>query len=928
MRRILIGTAIAVVLLLVALVAIVSLVDVNKYRPRIQAELQTKLGRAVTLGQLHLRVLPLSVRIDGVTIAEAPAFQSTLPFAKADEVYVSAHLFSLLSGNPSLKSVQLTKPRIELIRNAQGVWNFSTLGGTSGTSTNNKQSGGGLTLAELSLSDGQIGITDYLNHEPRTVYDHIDAKLTDFAPDKRFGVELAVHLPGKGKELASLKADVGPLKDRVAADIPIDGRFSLEEVSLAGFSHFAAGAIPDKTDATISGSGTLKSQNQNLAAQGHLKFADAVVRGVNIGYPIEADYDLTDDRRQSLIQVRSARLKLGSTPFSIGGQVNGAAKPTTVNLRIVTTNASITELARLAGATGVALSPNYKIDGKLNADVTITGPLNAPQLNGTLAANQLEASGGEIKQPVTVPTMSLALSPNSIQSNTFVARSGSTQVNTTFSLGQYSGTNPLIDATVKTSGANVAEVLNMAKAYGVEAAQGLTGTGVLSLDAHVQGPLKNSSQMNYSGSANLSNVSLSSPTLSKPIAIRTANVRFAQNGASFDGLSAAIGSTNLQGNLSAKNFSSPEVQFALSADKIDVAELQQLRTTTKAPPAGGGGKPSAPAEPSLLSKTSGQGTLAANSIVSQNFVLNNVRTTVRLDHGLITLSPLTANIFNGSEAGSIVLDTRPATSTCAVKAKFTGVDTNQLLSAVSSVKNRLYGSLAADTNVSFAVGSGPDLTRTLNGVLGLNVTNGRLEGINILQQVSAIGKFLGTAPAQNATNTELKKLSGTLDIKNGVASTNDLAAVLDAGSLSARGILNLVDQGVNMHLTAVLSSGVSQSVGGAKVGGYLNTALANNKGELVIPVVVTGSMAKPSFAPDVNALAEMKMKNMLPTSLDPGKLGSVLGGSGSTADAVNSILGGGAKQQGGNATQKSPQTTDDLVNSVLGQFGKKKKPPK
>jgi hypothetical protein len=42
---------------------------------------------------------------------------------------------------------------------------------------------------------------------------------------------------------------------------------------------------------------------------------------------------------------------------------------------------------------------------------------------------------------------------------------------------------------------------------------------------------------------------------------------------------------------------------------------------------------------------------------------------------------------------------------------------------------------------------------------------------------------------------------------------------------------------------------------------------------------------------------------------------------------VNSVLGGGAKQQGGNATQKSNQT-DDIVNSVLGQFGKKKKPPK
>jgi len=169
--------------------------------------------------------------------------------------------------------------------------------------------------------------------------------------------------------------------------------------------------------------------------------------------------------------------------------------------------------------------------------------------------------------------------------------------------------------------------------------------------------------------------------------------------------------------------------------------------------------------------------------------------------------------------------------------------------------------------------------------------------------------------------------------QNGVATTNNLVADLNEGSLSATGAMNLVDQGINMHVTAVLANGISQNVGGSKVGGFLNTALANNKGELVLPVIVTGNMNHPVFAPDAQAIAPMKLKNLLPTTGDPSKLtsggiGSVLGkNQGGAAGAINSILGG--KQSGGtqaqpNGQQQQQQKPQDIINGVLGQFGKKK----
>ncbi len=388
----------------------------------------------------------------------------------------------------------------------------------------------------------------------------------------------------------------------------------------------------------------------------------------------------------------------------------------------------------------------------------------------------------------------------------------------------------------------------MAKAYGVDSAQGMSGTGKLSANIHVQGPIAKTSELNYSGTANISAATLTAPSLTKPITIHSANAQFSQNSIAITGLSAAVGATGLQGSLSAKDFAAPDVQFALSSDKIDTADLESL--SAKQQPAKPGGAHAAQSnQPSLIDRMTGSGTLAAGTIKAQEIVLTNVHANCKLNHGLITLSPLSASIFGGTENGTLTLDVRPVNPLCSVNAKFSGVDTNALLSAVSSAKNTLYGSLAADTNLRFALVSSNELPQTLNGTVGFNVTNGQLKNVNILNELSKVGKFLGSAPAQAGSATALKKFSGTLNIVNGVASTNNLTAALDAGSLAANGTMNLVNQGLDLHMTAALASGTSKAVGGTQVGGFLNTALANNKGELVIPVIVTGTMAHPTFTP-------------------------------------------------------------------------------
>jgi uncharacterized protein involved in outer membrane biogenesis len=411
-------------------------------------------------------------------------------------------------------------------------------------------------------------------------------------------------------------------------------------------------------------------------------------------------------------------------------------------------------------------------------------------------------------------------------------------------------------------------------------------------------------------------------------------MQFTQNSVNLTNLAASLGSTNASGSLSIANFQAPRLTFVLTADKINTAELEQITggSEQKAPAKKKAESswslfPSAnaaptPSQPSLLQSATGSGTIAVGSILYQQTELTSVHANVQVDHGVIQLNPLISQLYGGQENGSITIDMRPNPMTYAVNAKLNGVDANKLLSSLSTVKDTLYGTLAASPNVTFATPPSGDIVQTLNGTLGLNLTNGKLTKIDLVNELAKVGKFSGGGAKGY---TAISQMTGTFNVRNGVAQTNDLKAALDVGTLAGTGTINLVNQDLNMHVTAVLNKGFSQSVGGAGVGGYLNTALANKNGELVLPAIVTGNMNHPVVAPDLEQIAKMKLNNLLPTAggLLNGKGGNDLG------SVVGGLLGGQkqGQQTGQQAQQQNQQANPlgDALNQLVGEKKKKKK---
>ncbi len=941
MRKLAVIIAIIVAILVVIIVVVPLVLDVNRYHGVVQTQLEKALGRPVTFGQMHLSLTPPSVRMDNVVIGEAPQFGRG-PFVSMNELDASVKLWPLLHKDVQIQSLDLKSPKVELIRSAQGVWNFSTLGqsqpaagappsrpaqqspqaktpGTPPKPSEPSETGGGFVLSNLQITNGQVTLIDEQKHF-KGVYNNIDFSLHGYEPGKPFDFSAALHLPGPGTETLSLSGTAGPVDQSDMLKTPFDGKLQLKEVSLGGIQKVLAVSSLNGIEGSASGEMALKNQNGAVSSQGSLDLTDGVIRNVKIGYPISLNYKFTDQLATNNLHIEQGNLKLGSTPVSIAGDINGGATPATLNVHVTADNASIAEVARLASAFGVAFNPNMQVAGKLSANLHAQGPASQPALNGTVSGKDIHISGGGLKQPVEVNAVDLDLTPRDIRSNPFTARSGGTQVAVQFALNNYTSASPVVDATVKTGNAQIPELLAIARAYGVSAVEGMDGSGVISLDLHATGPLKNTNAMNFSGSGKISNATLKTPQITQPVAIRNADLQFSQNAASLNNLNASLAGSNLTGNLTARNFSAPQLQFTLNADQLDVVKLQQvLGSAPPQPPqkraafalvprAYAQARP-APAAPSILEKISGGGNVTIGNLIYDQLQLQQVQSKVLFDHGVIRLAPITAGLYGGQQIGTITVDMRPTPMAVMVNTKLNNVDANKLISSVSSVKQTLYGLLAANANANFRAASAEDMARTLNGTIGINLTKGKLAHVDLLNQLANVGKFVGNglkSPSSTGAQpfTDIVQLTGNFDVVNGLAQTNNLKAVIPGGTMAADGAVNLATNALNMHVTAVLDKALSQQVGGTQVGGFMQTALANQQGELVIPILLTGTFDHPVVAPDLQKIAQMKLQNLLPTAANPGGL-------------VSGIL--GAVGKGGAQQPQQQRGLGGILGAITGQ---------
>lgn len=218
MRRFLkwlsIGLGSLIGLLAVFVAVVVLVVDPNDYRGTIAEQVEQRTGRQMVIeGDLGLTFFPwFGIEMGKTRLADAEGFGDK-PFASMDRVQLAVKVWPLLTGDLRLDTVILERPRIRLIRDAQGRANWEQFpkgepsapsgdgGGDSGQDSGLPPMVQGLQLAGVRIQEASLLYDDRQAGQTVTL-DPLNLRLSDV----RFGGEIPIEADwqvamGDGPEL-------------------------------------------------------------------------------------------------------------------------------------------------------------------------------------------------------------------------------------------------------------------------------------------------------------------------------------------------------------------------------------------------------------------------------------------------------------------------------------------------------------------------------------------------------------------------------------------------------------------------------------------------------------------------------------------------------------------------------------------------------
>lgn len=178
-----------------------------------------------------------------------------------------------------------------------------------------------------------------------------------------------------------------------------------------------------------------------------------------------------------------------------------------------------------------------------------------------------------------------------------------------------------------------------------------------------------------------------------------------------------------------------------------------------------------------------------------------------------------------------------------------GLQLGPALSAVADTPVTVSGSAGTDLSLQGRGFSMPELTKALEGAGHLAVKDGKIEGVNLLQEVASALKVVGVSLG-DAKATAFSTIETDLAIKQGVINMQRL--LMDSHDFQATGGGTIgFDQKLNLIVNLNLSQDVSQKLATASP----VVKIALKEGRLSLPLTITGTAQAPSYGVDVKGLS-------------------------------------------------------------------------
>jgi AsmA protein len=400
MKRILKILAIVVAVLIIILIAIPFFIDANTFRPKLETELTSALGRQVKVGNLSLSLFSGAVSADDISIADDAAF-SKAPFVQAKSLSVGVEMIPLIfSKTLNVTHITLNQPQIALVKSENGEkWNFSSLGNSSAPAqpapgSSSASSNPNLSVAKLSVKDGQVTLSQGGTIEKPKVYDKVNITITNFSFASSFPFTMSAELPGGGT--LTLDGTAGPINATDAATTPLNAKVTIKSMNVAqsGFIDPASG-IAGMADFD----GTVTSDGHEAKTNGTLKVADLKVaqKGSPAGKPVEITYAVVYDLKKQDGSISQGDVAMGKAVAHLTGTYDAHGKVTSVNMKLNGDGMPVDDLEAMLPALGVVLPPKATLKGgSLNVNVTIVGPVDKLVTAGTVRMQNTELANFDL----------------------------------------------------------------------------------------------------------------------------------------------------------------------------------------------------------------------------------------------------------------------------------------------------------------------------------------------------------------------------------------------------------------------------------------------------------------------------------------------------------------------------------------------------
>jgi uncharacterized protein involved in outer membrane biogenesis len=830
MKKTAVGVVIFIGVVILILAILPFAIDLNKHKDTILAQIKTHTNRQVDFQSIRLTILTgLGAEIKGLRISDDPAFSSE-DFLSLNAAKVSVAILPLLSKQIKIKTVVLKEPRIHVVKNSQGVFNFTTLiipkpGEEPKKKTPKPGAFAALLVSNVVIKHGAITYRDDTlknSAKPFTI-SNLDLESQDISMLRPVSFSLSASVMNPDGQNFALAGTIGPVPGEGGlGQTPIDVHLLLDALPLNTLPvnmPFQAGTM--KIDITAKGILNDKITSKAVMDLTGLKLSSAagtqqVKDQKGISCRISSDMALVIEKQQ--LMIGNGTFEIGQDRGNFEGSVQNIKTTPTWNISLkssrITPGPVLAQLPMFAGL----IPGKIMLTGPAGFSVTTTGNKEAFQVNTAIDMRPMAITFGKIfDKPVNSP-MSF--------SSRMIMKKDITEINALdINLGAITATGTGEVRKVQDKSSYQIRIqtnkapLETAQAL-IPMLQAFKPTGNIVLKTAING---GAGAMTVNVSALSDHMGL---VLTKPTAEDQAKGKF---------LAGPV-TASLNG-------------VTLSMDALKKEKGMGMNGTIK----------------------SRQGTI-------KDLPFTNLTSTFTYADDQFKVNSFDLAALKGSIKGAVSYNLK--TKAWEASPTFNNVQAGNVLDTMTSFKGVFAGTLTGDVKARGVAGA-PALNN-LGAQVNLRINKGEWKNFDLagkvqgtLAGVPGLSEAFGLAPSevQKYQTTRFETMNAQVDLAHKVINVNSMQLLnissgkdLDTES-RLKGTISMETNQLDLKGQVILPKRFSQRMG-ARAEAF--SALMNEQKRLVLPMTITGSLKKPIPMVDTKSLSSAMTRYYATKALDKG----------------------------------------------------------